>query len=290
MNATKKLFVILVLVFISCSSGEKLHFTGIIEGTSVKIPALTGGKIIHLFIDTGVEVQEGQIIAQIDTLELSYQRIQVEGSLEEVEIQQQIASTHLSRAKKEHQYVQNKYQRFVSLLKSESVSQQTVDDLRNQLQNAESVHQSASQQYQSLEAKKKQLSAQWKLIEKKIRDASIFSPISGVISDKYYEAGEAIPPLAPIAEVIDMDEVWVKIYISETLLPYVQTGQNVEIKPDGTKNTMAGKISWINSKAEFTPKTILTPETRTSLVFAVKILIKNEGRILKHGMPVEVHL
>jgi HlyD family secretion protein len=287
----KNLFVALVFIIISCStSGDKLHFTGIIEGTSVKIPALTGGQIIHLLIDTGIEVQKGQAIAQIDTFELFYQRIQVEGSLEEVVVQQQIASTNLSRAKKEHQYIQKKYQRFASLLKSESVSQQTVDDLRNQLQNAESANQSAIQQYQSLEAKKKQLSAQFKSIQKKIKDATIISPITGIISDKYYEEGEAIPTLVPIAEVIDMNEVWVKIYISEKLLPHVQTGQDVEIKPDGIEESLSGKISWINSKAEFTPKTILTPETRTSLVFAVKILIKNKDRILKHGMPVEVHL
>ncbi len=114
--------------------------------------------------------------------------------------------------------------------------------------------------------------------------------MTGVITNKYYEPGEAVPPLAPIAEVISLEQVWVKIYLSETMLPQIKTGQEVKVKIDGSNQTLVGTISWINSKAEFTPKTILTPETRTSLVYAAKVLIPNKDYILKHGMPVEIHL
>ncbi|OPX31428.1 hypothetical protein B1H10_08825 [candidate division KSB1 bacterium 4484_188] len=93
-----------------------------------------------------------------------------------------------------------------------------------------------------------------------------------------------------MVEVIDLSQVWVKIYVSETLLPQIRVGQEVEIVPDGSKSSLQGTISWISPKAEFTPKTILTPETRTSLVYAVKIRIPNKDGILKQGMPVEIHL
>jgi len=91
-------------------------------------------------------------------------------------------------------------------------------------------------------------------------------------------------------EIINLDEVWVKIYVSETMLPEIKVGQKVVVRPDGSSKKLEGKISWISPKAEFTPKTILTPETRTSLVYAVKILIPNQDKILKQGMPVEIHL
>ena len=74
------------------------------------------------------------------------------------------------------------------------------------------------------------------------------------------------------------------------MLPHIQTTQEAEIHIDGSEQILTGTISWINSKAEFTPKTILTPETRTSLVYAVKVNIANPDQLLKQGMPVEVHL
>jgi HlyD family secretion protein len=68
----------------------------------------------------------------------------------------------------------------------------------------------------------------------------------------------------------------------------VKHGQEVKIRVDGVRETLPGRVSWVSPKAEFTPKTILTPETRTSLVYAVKVTVPNPKRILKHGMPVEV--
>ncbi len=279
-------------LILSCGSGNEKDkiFTGVIEGTVVEIPALTGGQILGIYIDTGDTVQSGQRIAQIDTTELSYQRQQVQGGLAEIAVQENIAQTNLNRASNDLQYVRQKYQRFEELLKKQSVPQQTVDDLKNQLQNAQSAYQTSQQQVRNIEAKKEQLQAQLKSIQKKINDAAITSPISGTISEKYYENGEAIPTFNPIAEVIDLKEVWVKIYMSETMLPNIKVGQGVKIIPDGTKKTLSGKVSWISPKAEFTPKTILTPETRTSLIYAIKITIPNPQKILKQGMPVEIQI
>jgi HlyD family secretion protein len=280
------------MLYVSCSSGNdaKQIYTGVIEGTIVKVPALTGGKITQLFFDNGDSVEKGTTLAQIDTLDLSFQKQNLVGMLQEVDNQGQIAMTQLKRADKELKYVQEKYQRFEDLLKNESISQQSADDLKNQLQNAESVYQMALQQVRNVEAKRTQAEAQFKSVQKKIRDATITSPLEGMVAGKFYEAGEAIPPLAPLAEIINLAEVWVKIYVSGKMLPHIETGQEVEIHMDGSQQTLSGAISWINSKAEFTPKTILTPETRTSLVYALKVNISNPDYLLKHGMPVEVHL
>jgi len=288
----KILMPVLSIAFVFCSDGNRTKqvYTGVIEGTIVKVPALTGGKITQLFFDSGDTIEKGAPLAQIDTLELSFQRQNLNGTLQEVDNQKEIAMTQLKRAEKELKYVQEKYRRFEDLLKDESISQQNVDDLKNQLQNAESVYQTALQQIRTVESKRMQTEAQLNSVRKKIRDARIAAPLSGTVADKFYETGEAIPPLAPLAEIIDLSEVWVKIYVSEKRLPHIQTGQKTEIHLDGTSQTLTGSISWISAKAEFTPKTILTPETRTSLVFAVKVTISNPDRLLKHGMPVEVYL
>ncbi len=283
------LLVMSSLLFISCSgeNGEKI-FTGIVEGTTVQVPAITGGKILKLFADEGDRVKTNNMLAQVDTVELTYQKDRLEGALEEINVQREVALTSLNQAKTNLRYVREKYQRFLELHKKESVPQQTVDDLKNKLESAESGYQTALQQFQNIAAKKKQVNAQLNSIQKKIKDATITAPISGTITNKYYETGEAIPPLSPVFEIIELEQVWVKIYLAETMLPETKIGQVVKIVPDGSQKTLDGEISWISPEAEFTPKTILTPETRTSLVYAVKVKIQNEEQLLKQGMPVEV--
>jgi HlyD family secretion protein len=284
--------LIFMAVLLMCSQSTIKHgsFTGLVEGTKIQIPALTGGKIEFLNIDTGEWVEKESVIALIDTLELFFQKNQLQGNLEELDAQEILAKTNLEKSQTDLKYIQEKYRRFSELLKNESVDQQTVDDLQNRLNIAELNSQAARVQFQALSAKKKQLNAQLRLIEKKISDAKITSPLSGIISEKYYDAGEAIPPLNPIAEIIDLQDVWVKIYVGEMLLPEIILGQEVDVLIDGVEKGLTGKIGWISPKAEFTPKTILTPETRTSLVYAVKIYIPNPDQFLKHGMPVEIKL
>ena len=82
-----------------------------------------------------------------------------------------------------------------------------------------------------------------------------------------------------------------RIYFSETQLSSIKVGQEVNVlidEKDGTK-PYKGKISWISSSAEFTPKIIQTKEERVNLVYAVKVIVKNDGS-LKIGMPAEVKL
>jgi HlyD family secretion protein len=291
-KAYRFILLLLLPLFFHCDWGNNSHqvYTGVVEGTVVRVPALTGGKIVQLVVDTGEDVSEGQLMAVIDTTELAYQRKNLNAMMLEIRNQKRIAGTNLKRAEKDLAYVKEKHQRFQDLLKKQSVTQQAVDDLQNQVQNAEAAYNTARQQLSTLDAKTMQIEAQMQSLNKKIVDAMILAPLSGVITQKYYEVGEAIPPLAALVEVIDLDNVWVKIYISETMLPHIKTGQEVEVHPDGTSDHLPGTISWINSKAEFTPKTILTEETRTSLVYSVKVRIKNDERILKQGMPVTVQL
>ena len=282
----------ILLIILACALGDHSDhvYTGVVEGTTVQIPALTGGRIQHISFDTGQHITKGDFLALIDTLELSFQRRNLTGMRQEIINQRQITATSMDRAHRELNYVKEKYQRYEVLLKSQSVPQQTVDDLANQLQNAESVYQTSRQQLQTTEARLIQAESQLQIINKKISDARIISPLSGVVTEKYFEEGEAVPPLSPIAEITHLDEVWVKIYISEKMLPHVKSGMEVTLQPDGTEQILNGKVGWINSKAEFTPKTILTRETRTSLVYAVKIFIANPEHVLKQGMPVEVHM
>ncbi len=285
------LLIVALFWFFSCSGnrGEQVY-TSVVEGKTVRVPALTGGKILRLWVDTGDPVEVGDTLALIDTLELTYQRREILGGLQEVRAQEALLVTTLAQAKEELDFARKTYRRFQKLLAGQSVSQQQVDEVKNRYQKAESAYRRAVQQKQTLLAKKEQLNARLQLVEKKIHDATVRSPVQGVVATKFFEEGEAVPPVNPLFEIIHLREVWVKIYVSEESLPEIKIGQPAIIRVDGLDRELRGTVRWISPKAEFTPKTILTPETRTSLVYAVKITVPNPEQILKQGMPVEVVL
>ncbi len=284
------LFAFLVGVM-GCQRGKTIQrFTTVVEGKSVDVPALIGGKLLEVRVETGETVRAGQVVALVDTMDLSLQREQLNAALAEVEARQHILETQFQRARADLAYARQRLQRTEALFKENTVPQQTLDDARNQYQRVASAFQAAKQQLATVNATRKKVQAQLRQLEKKLNDAWIVSPLAGIVSTQYVESGEAVPPLAPVVEVTNLDTVWVKIFVSESMLAKIHPGQTATIYVDGTDQTQTGTVVWISPKAEFTPKNILTPETRTSLVYAVKINIPNPEGILKIGMPVEVAL
>jgi HlyD family secretion protein len=261
-----------------------------LEGTAVKIPALTGGEIKNILVETGDQVKKGQIIALIDSTELYYEYQQNQATLADLDIQTEIARTNFKRAEEELDYMRQKHTRIAKLYKTNSTTEQNLDDITNKLQMAEATANTAKNSIRGLQARRQQLQAKKSIIKKKILDTVVKAPSNGIVTEKYFESGEAIPPLNAIVEIVDISEVDTKIYIAENMLYKIQHGQNVSVHIDGLDKELTGKIIWISPKAEFTPKTILTPDTRTSLVYAVKVLIQNEEGILKDGMPVVISL
>jgi HlyD family secretion protein len=283
--------VLLSLLILGCTAKQHHDiYTSVLEGKSIHVPALTGGQIVTMFVDTGQEVAAGDSLAVVDTTDLVLQRQQAQAARDELLVQEKISRTSLDRAKADLDYVQEKYERVKALYEKQATAEQNLDDLDNQRQQAQSAYKAAQDQIQILQAKRKQLEAQLGLIRKKIADAVIIAPTDGLVASRYYEKGEAVPTLQPILELVHVSELDAKIYIPEEMLSQVKPGQPVKIHVDGLAKDLPGRISWISPKAEFTPKTILTPETRTSLVYAVKVTVPNPERVLKHGMPVEVIL
>jgi HlyD family secretion protein len=281
----------ILILIIGCSgdAGDQ-QYTGILEGTSIQVPALTPGQITQIPVNGGEYVKKDQLLAIVDSTELTFQREQLFAARDELFFQMEIAYTNVSRANKDYAYLKTTHDRIANLYKSESVTKQQLDDVTNNLQNSQTAVSNSKQTLSRLAANQKRIEAQIKSVNKKIADAKIVSPADGIITNVYYESGEAIPQFAPIMEIIDIKEMEVKIYISETLLSSVKYGQGVTVAVDGLEETLQGEVIWVSPKAEFTPKTILTPNTRTSLVYAVKISIPNENDVLKHGMPVVVRM
>ncbi|MFQ5602987.1 MAG: HlyD family secretion protein [bacterium] len=292
MRLLKATFFILSFIFAGCSNQPENSFvaSGIMEGTDVKVSAQTGGLILRVAVEDGQQVAEGQVIAVIDTEKLGYQLEQIQAGIEEMNVQKSIAQNILQKSKLEYEHIQTKYLRFQDLYKKSSASKQMLDDLKNAFDQASTQLENARQNLAVLESKRKGLLAQKKLVQRQIQDATVTAPFAGTVTTQFYQAGETVPPGAPVVELIDLNQMWTKVYISEKQLSRIKVGQSATIKVDGSDETFSGQVVWISAKAEFTPKNILTEENRTSLVYAVKVEVDNPDKILKHGMPVEIAL
>ena len=119
----------------------------------------------------------------------------------------------------------------------------------------------------------------------------VTSPINGVVLDKYHEVGEQVSPQTKLVKLADLSDIWATIYVPQTMLARLKLGMPVQASlPELQGKTMEGRIKHIREEAEFTPRNVQTREERARLVYAVKVALPNDDRILKPGMTVEVHL
>jgi HlyD family secretion protein len=140
-------------------------------------------------------------------------------------------------------------------------------------------------------AHERELLAQYEAAKVQLGRTEISSPIDAVVLTKNVESGEVVNPATPVVTVANVDNLWINIYIPETQTGVVKLGQPVEITVDSFPDqTFKGKVAFVSSKSEFTPKTILTPEERVKLVYRVKVAIENTKMRLKPGMPADVVL
>ena len=122
-----------------------------------------------------------------------------------------------------------------------------------------------------------------------VQKSKITNPVNGTVLVKYIEPNEITSFGRPLYKIADLSTMQLRVYISETQLATIKIGQEVTVKIDSGDDmkSYSGKISWIASEAEFTPKIIQTKEERVALVYAVKIDVINDGS-LKIGMPAEM--
>jgi membrane fusion protein YbhG len=148
---------------------------------------------------------------------------------------------------------------------------------------------SKKQQLATLEANVRRDQAALAVAQAQLGYTVLESPQAGIVLRKHVEPGEIIAAGTPVVTVADLGNIWVKIYIPEPQLGRIKLGQSADVTTDSYRGKVyRGKVIFINSEAEFTPKNIQTPEERVKLVFAVKIGLENPNQELKPGMPADV--
>jgi len=284
----------LLLGVFSCDDGEKSDAYGNFEATTVTVSAKGSGEMIYLDIEEGQYVELGQEIGLIDTTQLHLEKQQLKAQVAALSDKTQEATPQIEILEERKENLIRERNRTQALLQEKAATQKQLDDYNGEI---EVIDQQISATQREIDianrgilAENKPLQAQIKAIENRIRDHHIYSPLSGTVLNKLAEPGEYMMPGVPLFKIANLQSLKLRAYTSATLLQDVSLNDTVTVLVDKGKEDykrMRGTVIWIASEAEFTPETIETKEERVNLVYALDILVSNDG-MLKIGMPGEV--
>lgn len=293
----KKLIIFLAAALTTaCSNEAEYDAMGRFEATEVVVSAESVGKILNLDVTEGSVIDADKHVGTIDTMQLFLQRKQYAARLDaQLQSRPDIGSearslrTEIEKQKKEkHRYAQ--------LLKAGAATQKQFDDISAGLMVLEgrldALLSRLGSNTASINSSAAALRANIELIDEQMYRCRIKSPIKGVVLSKYAEGGEYAHQGKPLFKVADINNMFLRCYFTSEQLADVKLGDKVRVVADyggDTRDEYVGTVQSIASESEFTPKTIQTKDSRANLVYAVRVAVKNDGR-LKIGFTGEVYL
>jgi HlyD family secretion protein len=301
--------------------------SGQVEATEVQVSPEVGGRIIDVPVAEGDRAKQGDVIARLDTrdIDLAIQRARADragaeaqlrlveaGSrtedIRQAEAHAAAAAAETAGAQADLAAAETDLQRFEKLLASSSGSQKQRDDAltrrdmardrvasaraRETAARAAAAKARAGARREEIDVARARVAAadaQIASLEKNRSDATVLAPIGGIVSQRLLDPGDVVAPRAPIVLLIDLDHAWAEVFVDEPEMPRLKIGQPATVFTDAG-GSIPGTISFISSKAEFTPRNVQTAEDRSKLVYRVKIAVDNRQGVLKQGMPVEAEI
>ncbi len=286
------LFTTLGLFFSSCTDTEnKSDAYGNFEATEIVVSAQSNGELLQFNVQEGDVLAKGESIGLIDTTDLYLKKKLLEQ--QKLTISSQLASINSEIEVQRQQLENNKVNqaRIKKMYKQGAATKKQLDDINGLVDLNEKMIDAVVSKKQNVLDQINGVGIQVEQIEELITKCLLKNPSNGTVMVKYSEQGELAVMGKPLYKLADIKNIKLKAYISGAQLPDVKLGDEVEVLYDKNKtenHVTRGKVVWISSTAEFTPKTIQTKEERVNLVYAIKVLVKNDGS-LKIGMPGELN-
>jgi HlyD family secretion protein len=307
---------------------DRLRVSGNIEATEVHTAAEVGGRLVELRVDEGDRIEAGAVIARLDTEDTMLQmarmradratavaqlRLLEAGSraedIRQARAQVDAATADVAAIDAETTAAQLDLDRFQALLTANAGSVKQRDDAQARVDTAMARQRAAQdrvrsaretlarleagtrpEEIQTARARVAAADAQIAVLEKSVRDASVISPISGIVTQKLVDQGEIIARGTPLVVITDLDHAWANLFVPEPMVPRVTIGQAATVLTDAGGQGIPGKVTFVSPRAEFTPRNVQTAEERSKLVYRIKVTVDNSAGILKLGMPVDAEL
>ena len=289
-------YIAAMMLAVSCGKESEFDAQGTFEATEVVISSEANGKILDFDVVEGSIVEADKPVGAIDSVQLHLQRKQLSAQHSALlgsrpDVKKQVASLReqISKHKSELRRVEN-------MLKDGAATQKQYDDIEAQEKILETqldaTLSTLDKNTTTINNNLLALEAQIAALDDRISKCRIVSPVSGTVLVKYAQAGELATVGKPLMKVADLDKIYLRAYFTSEQLAKVNLGDEVTVVADfggDERYNYAGRIEWISSESEFTPKSIQTKDSRANLVYAVKIAVENDGR-LKIGLAGEVIL
>ena len=320
MNNIKKILILIIIVmavvtiyFSGTSKTTNLSASGIIETTKINVSSKTYGQITKLKVKEGDSVKKDEVIAILDRQDISAQRQSQEALVKVSQANLQDLKNglrpeeiddikwQLTQAESNMNKTSNDLLRYQQLYNEGAISQSLLDQYENNFTVAKNQYKSINEKYNIAlaGARSEQINMasnqvdqnQAQLLGAKVKEDELLvkSPLDGVVIDKNYNNGEYISGAAQLLTVADLNDLWIRVYISTNDIGKISLEQSVKVKVDAfPQELFNGRIIEIADEAEYTPKFVQTKEERASLVYGVKVQIDTKGFSLKPGMPADV--
>ena len=288
-------FFLSLLLLISCKSNDTETFaSGYFEAVETIVSAQANGSILELNISEGQELTAGEKAGQIDSTQIYLTIRQVQSQKGAVLSRKPDISSQTAVLKEQLIQANRELERVENLYAGQAATQKQLDDARsavavlNRQLNAQQT--TLDKTTASVGKETNPLEVQISLLEDQLRKCRIINPVSGTVLVKYVEPSEMAVTGKPLYKIADLSTLILRAYITAGQLSGLKLGQQLIVLIVKGKDKPAeyeGTVTWISSKAEFTPKTIQTRDERSNEVYAVKIAVKNDG-FLKIGMYGEI--
>lgn len=279
-----------VAILAGCRNDIDFDACGQIDAEQVTVSAEASGRILSLNVREGDVLNSGQLVGAVDSVqtalqirELEQRRDGARSRLIDIDRQQAPQKDQLAS-------LENDFRRYSSLLANNAATQKQVDDLRSQIDILKSQMAAQKQTWERNNSSVRSEISTYEIQIAEKRDqlakCRICSPVAGTVLTKYANEGESVTVGKPLFKLADLTETYVRAYFTTSQLGTLKLGDEMKVIPDdGSANSKeyTGRVIWISSQAEFTPKDIQTRDERAELVYAVKVAVPNDGS-LRLGM------
>lgn len=285
----------LAICLVACSSKEKeFDATGTFEATEVTVSAEQSGTLLRFSLEEGDNIEAGSEVGLTDTTQIWLKLRQADATKTVYQSQKPDLEKQIAATRQQLENAQTEKKRYQELVSDGAAPSKMLDDATNQVKvlqrQLDALVSTLNTQLSTLNSQLSTVDVQKNQLWDQLRKCHIVAPISGTVLEKYAEQGEFAAPGKALFKMGDTRNMYLRAYVTSGQLEQVRVGQKVKVFADfGDKKRKEydGTVSWISSRSEFTPKTILTDDERADLVYAVKIAVKNDGAI-KIGMYGEV--
>lgn len=289
-------YIVMAMLAASCSKEAEFDAQGTFEATEIIVSSEAAGKILKFSVEEGMLITADSIVGTIDSMQLHLQRKQFLAQQSALlnsrpDLKKQVSSLQeqVKKQKKELERVDNMLRDGASTRKQRDDIEAQISILEKQIDAKLSTLGNSTS---SINENAAALEAQIAAIDDRISKCRITSPVNGTVLVKYAQEGELATVGKPLMKIANLNDMFLRAYFTSSQLAGIKLGDTVTVIANyggDKRHEYKGVIKWISSENEFTPKTIQTNDSRANLVYAVKIAVKNDGR-LKIGLTGEVKL